>query len=176
MTSPSIAARPVRLVFTAVNPGLCVFWLCGCTTVAVSQRASLRCSYAEQCVRLLSSNANALLRVAPTFCEFWLLLTGFVVSSRRPMILYEYSPPPRPLRGPASASLWSRFAERRRCLLWLWAAWHAPGRATAGTPPPRSLKTSRKEQEFDHTRATGQPQRHNGACRLRHPINTGRRR
>ena len=65
------------------------------------------------------------------------------------MIIHHSPPPRRPLRGPASARAWPRFAERRRCWLLAGAAWHAQQEPPEDTPPPRSRTTSRKEHELD---------------------------
>ena len=155
MTSPSIAARPVRLVFTAVTWSIPVFGLWTVTTSRFHSTRRLRCNYDEQC-GCNCYRPPATQRVVSTFyCKFG-YLAGFPDVSRRPMIIHHSPPPRRPLRGPASARAWSRFAERRRCWLLAGAAWHAQQEPPEDTPPPRSRKTSRKEQEFDPARVSGE--------------------
>ena len=129
-------------------------------------------------LRLLAINhSNARENGVSTFFRFLHCFVKRVLSivadTYHPQILTIALPSPETC---SRQDLAPRFAERRRCLaLWLGAAWHAPLSRTRVTPPPRPLKTSLKEQEFDPATATGQPQRRHGAGRLRHTIDTGRR-
>ena len=87
--------------------------------------------------------------------EFWLLLTGFVDSSRIPMIIHQSSitqtsPRPRNCEGLAP------FCRAPPLLaLWLGAALARDERA-AGNAAAAIPQTSRKEQEFDPARVSGE--------------------
>jgi len=128
-------------------------------------------------LQLLAINhSNARENGVSTFFRF---LHCFVKRVLSIVVADTYHPPIFTIAPPSPEAcshqdLVPRFAERRRCWLWL-GQLGTRGRSRQATPPPRALQTSRKEQEFDPATAAGQPQRHNGACRLRHPIDTGRR-
>ena len=104
-------------------------------------------------LRLLAINHNnAREKRRVNFFSFFALFckTGFVVDTYHPQILTIALPSPETCSRqglapffPSAAAVWSGWGQ----------LWHATT-SRGHTPPPRSLKTSRKEQEFDPATAS----------------------
>ena len=108
-------------------------------------------------LRLLAINhSNARANGVSTFFRFLHCFVKRVLSivadTYHPSILTIAQPSPKAC---SRQDLAPRFAERRRC----WSGWGQLGtrrNEPRATPPPRSLKTRRKEQEFDPARVSGE--------------------
>ncbi len=105
-------------------------------------------------LQLLSTTSNAARRVN-FLLQIW-LSGGF---SRRFAKTYDYPPFPAPAQTsprPRIRESLAPFCRAPPLLAPGWGSLARAARAATGTPPPRSRKTSRKEQEFDPARVSGE--------------------